>query len=164
MSGCKTMPEKAAREVGADPIAMATLNEVIEALLEAAGEKRAGAILRCLASRAASPPDENVVAFTPRQAASVASARMWLQKRRLFSVPSEIIPEKEVRQLRQTLRTRSHADRSGWSTILHPALVRHAPSLPDEVRELHRKIWSSPAPDLPVEWRRELAALELRAD
>lgn len=88
----------------------------------------------------------------------------WLQKRRLFSVPSEIIPEKEVRQLRQTLRTRSHADRSGWSTILHPALVRHAPSLPDEVRELHRKIWSSPAPDLPVEWRRELAALELRAD
>lgn len=77
------MPEKAAKEVGADPVMASAVNDVMEAWFEYLGPRKATAYLRILATRVTTPPEaDGVIALQNRaHALDIASGRLWLQRR-----------------------------------------------------------------------------------
>jgi hypothetical protein len=71
-----------ALSVEAEPVALAALNELVEAHLSAIGPKKAGEYLRAVAARVATPEPEGVVAIRDPQAGNNRlAARSWLHGR-----------------------------------------------------------------------------------
>jgi hypothetical protein len=78
------VPQRVPKEVEADPVAMACLNEMMEACLEYAGHKGARGILRCIAARVATATsaESDVVPIRGSERAQhVLAAKVWLQGR-----------------------------------------------------------------------------------
>jgi hypothetical protein len=72
--------EEMKRLAGADPVAMAALNEVLEAFLSHLGPKASREYLRAIAGRIESDPSA-IPIRNPTSAADTLAARAWLQQR-----------------------------------------------------------------------------------